>query len=341
MSGIDWAEAGYVPDALIRAGIRRLCRRRLKDELARDPDAYAARYSAFLEVLRRSEIAVETDAANRQHYELPPTFFEEVLGPHLKYSACWYSSPGDSLEQAEASMLARTCERAELANGQRILEMGCGWGSLTLWMGQHYPDANIVAVSNSAPQREFILSRARSRGLNNIDVVTADMNVFDTTRRFDRAVSVEMFEHMRNYDSLLRRIASWLNSNGKLFVHIFCHRYLHYPFETAGDDNWLGRYFFTGGIMPAWDTLLHFQEDLKIEQSWSVSGTHYQRTAEAWLRNLDSKRDALRPVLATVYGDDARVWLQRWRIFFMACAELFGYDDGNEWLVGHYRFTRR
>lgn len=341
MNPIAWAERGRVPDPLIRAGIRQLCRRRLSDEAAGDPEDWIPRYKSVLADLRKSPIAVETEAANRQHYEVPPEFFRLVLGPHLKYSACWFEKPSHSLEQAEAAMLALTCERAELEDGQRILEMGCGWGSLTLWMAERYPNARITAVSNSALQRRYIDECAARRGLQNVSVVTADMNEFDTEQRYDRAVSVEMFEHMRNYRSLMHRIATWLEPHGKLFVHIFCHRLVHYPFETEGDGNWLGRHFFTGGLMPARDTLLHFQEDLAIDDWWWVSGTHYERTANAWLDNLDEHRDAVLSLFRQVYGDsEAAVWRQRWRIFFMACAELFGYDGGREWLVGHYRFKR-
>jgi cyclopropane-fatty-acyl-phospholipid synthase len=237
-------------------------------------------------------------------------------------------------------MLELSCARAELEDGQHILELGCGWGSLTLWMARHYPRASITAVSNSASQREYILGRCRQEGLQNVEVITADANHFSTDKRFDRVVSVEMFEHMRNYAVLLRRISGWLRPGGKLFVHIFCHRNLMYPFTTEGEYDWMGRYFFTGGLMPAESTLLYFQEDLKIEHQWRVSGQHYEKTSNAWLDRLDANRATVLPVLASVYGEaDAERWLQRWRMFFMAVAELFGYRDGTEWLVAHYRFV--
>ena len=238
-------------------------------------------------------------------------------------------------------MLALYGERAQLADGQDILELGCGWGSLTLWMAQHYPNARITAVSNSAPQRQFIEARCRERGYANVQVLTRDANQLELpASSFDRCVSVEMFEHMRNYATLLGRIGTWLRPGGKLFVHIFCHRTLAYPFETAGQDNWMGRHFFTGGLMPAADTLLSFQDALRIQDRWLVDGTHYQRTADHWLANQDANRDTVMPILRQAYGDAAGLWWQRWRMFWMSCAELFGYDHGREWMVAHYRFSR-
>ena len=335
------AERGLVPDALLRAGIRRMCEARLRDEHADDPDAAARRNAALIAELRESPVAIHTDAANRQHYELPPGFFTRCLGPRLKYSGCYYPTGSETLAQAEEAMLALYGERAELADGQDILELGCGWGSLTLWMAQHYPNARITAVSNSAPQRAFIEAQCRERGFANVRVITCDVNRLELpASNFDRCVSVEMFEHMRNYATLLGRIGGWLRPGGKLFVHIFCHRTLLYPFETAGDDNWMGRHFFTGGLMPAADTLLWFQDALRIEDRWLVDGTHYERTANHWLENQDARHDEVMAILREAYGDAARLWFQRWRMFWMACAELFGYDHGREWMVAHYRFSK-
>lgn len=339
---VRWCERGRIPDALTRFGIRRLCAERLREEHAGELERAHARFRDVLAGLRLSPIAIHTEAANAQHYELPPAFFQAVLGKRLKYSACLYPEGHETLDQAEECMLACYGERAELEDGQQILELGCGWGSLTLWMAERYRRSRITAVSNSSAQREFILARAAERGLGNLEVLTCDVNHLELEAgRFDRCVSIEMFEHMRNYEQLMARIASWLRPGGKLFVHIFCHRELMYPFETAGGNDWMGRHFFTGGLMPAFDTLLYFQEQLRIEEQWRLSGRHYRQTAEHWLQNLDRNRSALRSLFEQVYGrDQADLWVQRWRMFFLACAELFGYAGGNEWGVGHYRFSK-
>ena len=342
MSLIELCERGLIPDPLTRYGIRRLCAQRLRDEGAFDLDQADRRFRTLLGELRASPIAIETAAANEQHYEVPTRFFQLCLGKRLKYSSCYYPRGDETLDEAEEAMLSLYSERAELRDGQEILELGCGWGSLTLWMAEKYPNARIAAVSNSHSQREHIESICRERGYRNVRVITCDVNRLGLdANRFDRVVSVEMFEHMRNYDTLLGNISRWLKPDGKLFVHIFCHRSLMYPFETQGDDNWMGRYFFTGGLMPSADTLLHFQQRLAIEQRWLVPGSHYQKTANHWLANQDAHEPEVLRVLGAAYGDDeARRWHQRWRIFWMACAELFGYDGGNEWLVAHYRFAK-
>ncbi len=336
------AELGRIPDTVLRLGIRRMCAQRLREEFEGGTAAQAARYAERIAMLRQSPVAIHTDAANAQHYELPPAFFELCLGKRLKYSSCYYPRGAESLDEAEEAMLALYCERAELADGQDILELGCGWGSLTLWMAERYPNARIVGVSNSHQQREHILARCRERSLANVEVLTCDVNLLELdAARFDRCVTIEMFEHMRNYDTLLGRIGDWLRPGGKLFVHIFAHQHLMYPFETAGDDNWMGRHFFTGGLMPASDTLLWFQSALRIEQRWHLDGTHYQRTADHWLANQDANHDAVMHVLVQAYGQQgAALWFQRWRMFWMSCAELFGFDDGQQWLVAHYRFVR-
>jgi cyclopropane-fatty-acyl-phospholipid synthase len=335
------AERGLLPDAVIRAGIRRLCAQRRSEELEGGTAEVDARFRARLAMLRESPVAIHVDAANRQHYELPPEFFRHCLGPRLKYSSCYYPTGDETLAEAEEAMLALYGDRAGLADGQDVLELGCGWGSLTLWMAERYPHSLITAVSNSRPQREFIEARCRERGLANVRVLTCDVNRLELPEAaFDRCVSIEMFEHMRNYETLLGRVAGWLRPEGRLFVHIFCHRTLLYPFETEGGDDWMGRHFFTGGLMPSADTLAFFQRDLVLRQRWLVDGTHYQRTANHWLEAQDRARDTLMPVLRDAYGDAAGLWFQRWRMFFMACAELFGADDGDEWMVAHYDFRR-
>ena len=341
LSPIGLAERAWLPDALIRLGIRRLCAQRLREECSADTTLAWQRFQSLLSELRGSPLAIHTDAANEQHYELPPRFFELCLGKRLKYSSCYFARGDESLEHGEETMLQLYGERAELADGQDILELGCGWGSLTLWMAQRFPHSRITAVSNSRPQREFIEARCRAAGFDNVRIVTCDVNALDlAASQFDRVVSIEMFEHMRNYERLMGNIAAWLRPGGKLFVHIFCHRELMYPFETDGDGNWMGRHFFTGGLMPAADTLLWFQRDLRIEQQWRLSGRHYQRTANLWLANQDAHRDEVLDVLRDAYGDSARVWQQRWRMFWMACAELFGYEKGQQWMVAHYLFDR-
>lgn len=338
------AERGQLPDALIRLGIRRLCAQRLAECRAGGIEAEQARHQALVQSLMQAPLAIHTDAANAQHYEVPTAFFQHCLGERLKYSSCYFPTGRESLDQAEHAMLQLYAERAQLADGQDILELGCGWGSLTLWMAGRYPDASITAVSNSHSQREHIEAEAQRRGLQNIHVITCDINALELPpAQFDRCVSVEMFEHVRNHQALMARIAGWLRPDGSLFVHIFAHRQTAYLFETAGEDNWMGRHFFTGGMMPAADTLLWFQRDLRIEQQWLLDGTHYERTANAWLANQDHHRDAVVQILSDAYRSNAlgRLWFQRWRMFWMSCAELFGYDHGQQWLVAHYRFVRQ
>lgn len=335
------AERGLLPDALVRLGIRRLCTRRLREERRGGIEGEAGRFAQRLAELSAMPLALQTEAANAQHYELPPAFFRLCLGPRLKYSACLYLSGDGSLASAEEAMLSLYESRAELADGQDILELGCGWGSFTLWMAERYPRARITAISNSQAQRLHIEAQFHARGLTNVCVLTRDVNTLTLPMsQFDRCVSVEMFEHLRNYETLMSRIASWLKPGGKLFTHMFAHRTLMYAFETAGRDNWLGRHFFTGGLMPAADTLLHFQNDMRIEARWLLDGTHYRRTANHWLEQQDRHREAVMTVLRQAYGDGGRLWFERWRIFWMACAELFGYADGREWLVAHYRFMK-
>ena len=335
-------ESGKVPDQAIRAAIRHLSKKRLAQEGRFDPALAAQRYMDVLQMLQHSDIAIETEKANEQHYELPTEFFQAVLGKRLKYSASLFNSNKTTLDQAEELALASYCERAQLKDGQDILEIGCGWGSLSLWMAEHYPNANIIVVSNSATQRVYIQEQARLKQFDNLSVITCDVNVLELAAdSFDRVVSVEMFEHVRNYQKLFEKISTWLKPEGLLLCHIFCHRFLHYPFEVKNEFDWMSKYFFSGGLMPAASTFLHFQDHLQLEQHWQWSGTAYERTANAWLENMDRNVNMLKPVFEKTYGKDAAAWWQRWRIFFMACAELFGYEKGQEWVIGHFLFNKK
>ncbi|WP_085316542.1 SAM-dependent methyltransferase [Derxia lacustris] len=339
---IRWVEQGRAPDSLVRAGIRRLLAQRLREIDADRPEAAAARTEAFVAAMRNAPVALLPELANEQHYEVPAEFFALALGKRRKYSACWWPEGVATLDAAEDAALAETCARAELADGQTVLELGCGWGSLSLWMAERYPASRIVAVSNSASQRAYIEAQAMLRGLRNLRVVTADMNRFDPHERFDRIVSVEMFEHMRNWPELFRRLAGWLNPGGRFFMHVFVQRATPYAFVAEGPGDWMSRHFFSGGMMPSDELPARFQDDLRLLRRWRWDGRHYERTCNAWLANLDARRDAALPILARTYGDDtAGVWLARWRIFFMSCAELFGHDGGNQWWVSHYLFERR
>ncbi|RUL84637.1 SAM-dependent methyltransferase [Tautonia sociabilis] len=340
MNVIGLAEKGYLPDWLIRVGIRRLLAGRLQQERRRN--ASAQHMEEFLQLLKRSPVALATEQANAQHYERPAAFFETVLGPRLKYSCCYYADKSTTLQEAEEAMLRLTCERADLEDGMDVLDLGCGWGSLSLWVAEHFPHCRVTALSNSTGQRRFIESRAAALGLQNLRVITANIADDLGAETYDRIISVEMFEHMRNYETLLHRIASWLRPEGKLFVHMFCHCKMAYLFNTTGKNDWMARHFFTDGLMPSFDLLDHFDRDLVVRRRWQVNGQHYARTCEDWLKNLDINRDRLLVLFAqTTDCDTTPVMLQRWRIFFMACAELFGTNGGSEWFVGHYLLQPR
>lgn len=335
-------EQGLLPEFLIRWGIRKLLADTLKKKAPNTPEQREQQLAAFVEELKRLPIAIETDAANEQHYELPAEFFNLVLGPHRKYSSGLWPEGVTELGNAEALMLEMTCERAQLEDGQNILELGCGWGSLSLWMAERYPNATITVISNSASQREFIEFEASKRLLKNLRVITANIVTYDTDEQYDRIVSVEMLEHMKNYQRLFEKISRWLKPEGRFFTHIFTHKTLAYHYEDEGEHDWLTRYFFSGGTMPSNDLFSRFQEHIKLLETWEVNGTHYQKTAEAWLRNLKNKQGEVFPILEKTYGKKhALKWFNYWAVFFMACAELWGYKNGTEWMVCHYLFERQ
>jgi len=338
---IQLAEKGILPDSMIRLGITNLNRIRLNRAKEMEREVLEMEQQEWLETLKGSPVALVPEKANEQHYEVPPEFFELVLGKYLKYSSGYWGKTINTLDKSEEAMLMLTCERANLKNGHSILELGCGWGSLTCFMAKKFPESKIVAVSNSNDQQNFIDKKCKDLGFNNVKVIKADMNDFSTDERFDRLVSVEMFEHMRNYGELLKRIHGWLKKDGKLFVHIFSHKDLAYPFEDKGDADWMAREFFSGGQMPSHNLLLHFSDHMKIESTWRINGMHYEKTSRAWLRMMKKNKADILKIFSKTYGkENAKLWFQRWRIFFISCEILFGFNGGTEWGVSHYRFKK-
>ncbi|MCT8997240.1 SAM-dependent methyltransferase [Chelativorans intermedius] len=327
-----FAEQWPVPDAWIEAGIAGLVSR-TRRRLAEAPDDATL---TFARAMDDHPIAEHPEAANAQHYALPPAFFRAFLGPRMKYSCCLYPGGGESLAEAEVCALEETVLHADLHDGQRILELGCGWGSLTLFMAERFPSAQIVAVSNAASQGEHIRAEARRLGLNNVTVLTADMNAFQPRQTFDRVVSVEMFEHMANWRALLERVRGWVRDDGRVFIHVFSHRQVPYRFDHRNRADWIAQHFFTGGIMPSHSLIGHFPDLFEVERDWRWNGLHYARTARQWLSAFDENRAVVDPILERVYGREARLWHRRWRLFFLATAGLFGHGDGLEWGVSHY-----
>lgn len=338
---LQLAEKNLIPDWLIRKGIKELLKDRINELNSGNLESQQRKKIQFVRNMNLSPIAVDTDLANEQHYEVPAEFYNLALGKNKKYSSCYWGETTKTLDDAEKLGLNITCEHADLQNGQAILELGCGWGSLTLWMAKKYPRSTITAVSNSNSQREYIESEAKKRKLTNINVITCNMINFEIKKKFDRIVSVEMFEHMRNFKILYKKISQWLKKDGKFFKHIFVHKKDPYLFEIKDENDWMSRYFFSGGMMPSLDLPLYFQDDLKIERQWAWDGYHYAKTARGWLKNTDKNKKQIIKLFSQCYGQhQAKLWLQRWRIFFMACEELWRFDNGQEWMVGHYLFNK-
>ena len=338
---IKLAEKGILPDFFIRPGIRKLCGQRLTDANDLSLKAREEKHQKWIDILMESPIALVPEKANEQHYEVPPRLFELVLGAKLKYSSGYWPQGTSTLDDSEVQMLKLTSKRAALSDGQEVLELGCGWGSLTFHMALTYPNSKITAVSNSNDQRQFIEKKCAELKIKNIKVITADMNDFSSEKTFDRVVSIEMFEHMRNYDELLKRVSEWLKKDGKLFVHIFSHKEIAYPFEDKGEGDWMAREFFSGGQMPSHKLLTCFSSRMKIEKDWRVEGTHYEKTSLAWLNKMDENKKEVLKLFEKTYGkNEASTWFQRWRIFFMSCEVLFGFNKGSEWGVSHYLFEK-
>ncbi len=332
---------GILPDALIRFGIRGLLKQRLNQETRNTNEDQQNAFMELVGKLRQSTLAVNTDDANNQHYEVPTEFYKYSLGNNLKYSCAYWDEKTVSLDMAEEGMLSLTCERAGIKNGEEVLELGCGWGSLSLYMAKLFPDCKITSVSNSRSQKDYIDSEIARRGLRNINIITADINHFTTGKRFDRIVSVEMFEHVRNYELLFSKIYSFLKPGGELFTHIFVHSKFDYLFEVKDESDWMTKYFFSGGIMPSNQLLLYFAKNFEILNHWIVNGIHYEKTANAWLKNMDKNKKGILDIFAKVYGEQNKIkWWVNWRVFFMSCAELWGYNEGNEWFVSHYKFKK-
>lgn len=336
-----FAENGWLPDPLVRWGIRQRLAARLSDELEGGVEGRHERLNTRLEDWHAGPIATASSESREQHYEVPTEFFERILGPRMKYSACWWPEGVTDIEAAETVSLEQVVTRAQVKDGMRCLELGCGWGSLSLFLAERFPASSITAVSNSATQREFILDKARQRGLENVSVVTSDINEFDTDEKYDRVLSIEMFEHVRNHPLLLRSVRRWLVDDGRLFIHIFCHREFAFPYE-ANPADWMASHFFTGGIMPSEDLIPSCGEEFQEQSRWRNNGRHYMQTLEAWLAAMDADKAAIMPIMENTYGEaNATLWWNRWRIFLMACSELFGYESGNEWYVAHYLLRPR
>ena len=335
--GIKLTELGIIPESVLRVAIKKIIQQRLS-EIPINTEERQSKKTDFIEALRSSPIALSTNQANEQHYEVPPSFFQEIMGSYLKYSCGWFDENTTSLDTAEENMLKLYVERLGIQNHQRVLDLGCGWGSFTLFAAEKFPNSNFVAVSNSNDQIEFIKNTAKARSLENVEAIKQDMNDLSLEGSFDRIISVEMFEHMRNYGALLKNLGDHLLKDGKLFVHIFTHRDHPYPYEVRGPSDWMSKYFFTSGLMPSHDIFSYFEEDFVVRQSWKINGMHYAKTCNLWLQNHYKNKKTILDIFTGHYPNP-RQWFVRWQLFFLACEELFAYSEGKEWFVSHYLLT--
>ncbi|GAO19919.1 hypothetical protein UVI_02030340 [Ustilaginoidea virens] len=332
-------DGGYLPHAIIRFGIRQQLRHRLTTIASKSASVAYDTKMSFIERLRTRPMAIETDAANKQHYEVGTGVFAACLGPRMKYSCCLYPQGDETLAQAETAMLRSYIDKADLKDGMSILDLGCGWGSGALYFAEMLPGSEITAFSNSRTQKRHIETEAARRNLSNIKVITGDVVDYEfESEMYDRIVSIELFEHMKNYELLMAKVSRALRPQGKLFVHIFAHLTTPYDYE----DGWMTTHFFTGGTMPSADLLLYFQKDLRIKKQWWVNGLHYSKTCEDWLSSMTANKARMWPHLIETYGEkDAATWYYRWHIFYMACSELFAYNGGDTWGVSHYLFEKQ
>ena len=337
---MNLVEKGLIPDFLVRSGINKLNQIRLEEISFKSEAEKNSKVLDHVNILKTSPQAIETQKANEQHYELPPEFFVLTLGERKKYSCCYFPVGNETLDQAELASLNQIIERADLHDGQDILELGCGWGSLSLYLAEKFPNSNITAVSNSKPQRLYIEDQSNKRGFTNLTVITCDINQLDFNKIFDRIVSIEMFEHVRNYQMLFERLNRWLRPEGKLFFHVFCHKNVPYLFEDKNDDDWMTRYFFLGGQMPSKDLFLEFSNKFELLHQWTVNGNHYAKTSELWLLKMDKNKKRILEIFRSTYGGDFKIWWNRWRVFYLACAEFFAFNHGEEWHVVHYLFLK-
>ncbi|KAL3655746.1 hypothetical protein CASFOL_000142 [Castilleja foliolosa] len=335
-------ERNLLPDAVVRRLTRILLAARLRSGYRSSTDLQLSDLLQFANSLKEMPIAIKTERPKSQHYEVPTSFFKLVLGKHLKYSCCYFSDKSSTVEDAEKAMLELYCERSQIKDGHSVLDVGCGWGSLSLHIAQKYPNCKITGICNSATQKAHIDDQCRAHEMQNVEIIVADISTFEMEALYDRIFSIEMFEHMKNYQDLLKKISNWMKPDGLLFVHYFCHKTFAYHFEDVNDDDWITRYFFTGGTMPSANLLLYFQDDVSIVNHWLVNGKHYAQTSEEWLKRMDHNLSSIKPIMESTYGKDSAVkWTAYWRTFFISVAELFGYNNGEEWMVAHFLFKKK